>query len=126
MYFLFLESDPICTSALPLNGVVVEGQTYTISCRVKYGATKDRSMAPIMTWTGPSPFTTSDSKSLTEVISEVRFTIHRSMDTRSYQMHANFTEISSEQPPAATNAPEYDFFFRSTQLFVYCKCYISL
>jgi hypothetical protein len=72
-----------------------------------------------MTWTGPEPFLTATIPSEDDVFSAVTFTVDRSFDTRAYQCHTNFTVPSGVPGGVANNAPEYDHYYQSSQMFVY-------
>lgn len=112
-----LEADPNCTSLIPPDGVVMENQNYTISCEVNYGG--NIHMAPNMTWSGPEPFLARTIPSEDDVFSGVTFTVDRTFDTKAYQCHTNFSEPAGVPSGVASNAPEYDHWYQSGQMFVY-------
>jgi hypothetical protein len=112
-----LEADPNCTSLIPAGGVVLENQNYTLSCEVNWSGSI--SFAPSMTWTGPTPFITTTIPTAGNVWSGASFTIDRSFDTRAYVCQTNFSEPVGVPGGVASNAPEYEHFFQSIQMFVY-------
>jgi hypothetical protein len=109
-------ANPNCSTVVPENGIVIEGQNYTTECSIYFRG----GLSPFMFWTGPEPFQQaiitipSD-----QVYSGIIFTIDRGMDTRSYRCTTNFTEVANPVPGVASNAPDYTHVFQAGQLFVY-------
>jgi hypothetical protein len=112
---IVIRGEPNCTSIVPANGIVIEGQNYTMTCQIYYQG----NMSPRMTWEGPEPFITTTVTNPTDVFSGVLFTIDRSMDTRAYRQITNFTKPLSVPADVADNAPAYEYIYQSGQLFVY-------
>jgi hypothetical protein len=104
-----------CSSPLPPDGIVIEGQYYTIECTINYKG----GFAPTMTWDGPPPFQSTSSDSGSTVWSGMQFTVDRTMDTRAFTLTTNFTDLGALPQDTATNIPTYSTLWRSNQLFVY-------
>jgi len=112
---IVIAAHPNCSTAVPENGIVIEGQNYTTSCSIYYRG----GLAPTMFWTGPDPFIQTSIPTPTEVFSGVLFTVDRGMDTRAFRCNTNFTEVLNNPPEVAGNAPEYEHIYQAGQLFVY-------
>lgn len=112
-----LAANPNCSSLIPDNGVVMEGQNYTVSCQIYYGG--NQYLAPSMTWTGPEPFLTITIPAEDNVYSGITFTVDRVFDTLAYACLTNFTKPTGVPGGVADNAPEYEHVYQTEQLFVY-------
>jgi len=110
-----LEAITNCSSPLPSDGIVIEGQYYSIECTINYKG----NIAPRMTWTGPPPFESTSSNNGQTVWSGMHFTVDRSMDTRSYSLLTDFADLGATPDDVASNAPAWSNLWRSNQLFVY-------
>lgn len=112
---MVIEAHPNCSTVVPDNGVVIEGQNYTSACSIYYRG----GIPPKMLWTGPDPFLQTSVPTPTQVFSGIAFTVDRGMDTRAYRCNTNFTENLNAPPGVAGNAPSYEHIYQAGQLFVY-------
>jgi hypothetical protein len=110
-----LQSNPNCSTVLPSDGIVLEGQNYTSTCQLYYRG----GMSPKMHWTGPEPFNVAEIITPSEVFSGIIFTIDRAMDARAHQVLTNFTVPVAVPPGLAGNAPDYEHRHFYQQMFVY-------
>jgi len=110
-----IAAAPNCSTVVPDNGVVIEGQNYTTTCSIYYRG----GLPPRMFWTGPDPFLQTSVTTPDEIFSGVAFTVDRGMDTRAYRCNTNFTEVLNAPPEIANNAPTYEHIYQAGQLFVY-------
>jgi len=110
-----IAAAPNCSTVVPDNGIVIEGQNYTTACSIYYRG----GMSPKMVWTGPDPFLQTSVTTPEEVFSGVAFTVDRGMDTRAFRCNTNFTGIENSPPEVASNAPDYEHIYQAGQLFVY-------
>lgn len=110
-----IAASPNCSTVVPDNGVVIEGQNYTTSCSIYYRG----GIAPKMVWSGPDPFLQTSITTPVEIFSGIAFTVDRGMDTRAYRCVTNFTEVLNNPPEVASNAPTYQHIYQAGQLFVY-------
>jgi hypothetical protein len=104
-----------CTTYVPDDGYVLEGQEYTNQCIVTFQG----GYAPTLTWYGPDVSRQVTVVTTTQVFSGVAFAVDRSMTTRSYLMITNFTEMVGGIDGVANNAPDLEWIFAFNQLFVY-------
>jgi hypothetical protein len=109
-----LESDPVCEDFVPPEGIVIEQNLYNIECEMRFAG----NIKPIMTWSGPSPFTSNSSNPDTSVWSDVRFTALRTMEGGRYTCRTNFTQIQNAPPGYASNAPDYEKIYEGAELYV--------
>jgi hypothetical protein len=107
--------EPNCTTQVPDNGAVIEGQNYTTQCQIYYRG----NLAPTMTWTGPEPFYSAIITNDDDVYAGILFTVNRDMDTRAYRCTTNFTRPVGVPGGVADNAPAYEHIHQAGQLFVY-------
>ena len=98
---------------MPENGIVRETQNFTNECVINYRG----GIAPTTEWIGPEPFQRLTTVNPTTVFSAVAFMVRRDMDTRSFQLHINFTELEGAPDGTATNAPVYNRIDAFGQLF---------
>jgi hypothetical protein len=112
---IVLQSNPNCTTVLPSDGVVLEGQNYTSSCQMYYRG----GLTPKMTWSGPEPFAVGEISTPVEIFSGILWTVDRAMDARGHQMFTNFTVPVALPPGLAGNAPDYEHLTVFQQMFVY-------
>jgi hypothetical protein len=112
-----LEAEPNCTQSYPEDGFTIEGQYHTAECTVYYRASEG--IAPLMTWTGPEPFTSGSVTTNTSVWSGMQFYVERSMNARNWMSKTNFTTAGFSAPDTAGNAPSYQFISPTNQVFVY-------
>jgi len=116
MELIVIESNPICNTTAPPDNQVLEGQTYTIECRVNYVGAH----SPRMTWTGPPPFAVADPPpNPTTVWSGIQYVVDRSMDLRSFECLTNITDVPVQPDGVAGNTPNWLYLHRAPQLFVY-------
>jgi hypothetical protein len=112
-----IDGPPVCTSALPVNGIVLEGIHYTIECTLNFKAKEG--IHPLMTWTGPGNFNQLYSKFNGSVLSGVGFNISKNMDFKYFSMLINFTQEGFGGPPGyATNIPTFTYTWDSQILYV--------
>jgi hypothetical protein len=114
---VMLLAPPNCTTSLPPDGVVLEGEYHTAECIMYFKSSLG--VEPLMTWTGPEPFSTGYTLSNTSVWSGVSFTVQRNMDAKMYTCKTNFTQKGFIAPDSADNIPTYTSQFRTQQIFVH-------
>jgi hypothetical protein len=107
--------DPECETNVDGNGIVMEFQSYTASCRIFFGG----NYAPSMTWTGPPPYQAITIPSPGDVFSGVYFTVDRGHDTGTFRLQTNFTAPTAVPPGVADNAPDYEHYYSAPTLYVY-------
>jgi len=110
-------SSPNCSTTLPGDGIVLEGQYHTSECIVYFKGTPG--IVPQMTWTGPTPFQNAYTTTNVSLWSGISFTVTRNMDAKSYTCKTNFTETGFGGPDSATNVPSYTYSYRTQQIFVH-------
>lgn len=116
MQLIVIESEPVCNTTAPPNNNVLEGQTYTIECRINYWGLHP----PKMHWTGPPPFqVATPPPNPTTVASGVQYTVDRSMDLRAFECMTNITEVPPQADGVADNTPTFNHLFRAPQIFVF-------
>lgn len=108
-------ANPNCSTIVPENGIVLEGQNYTEACQIYYSG----NLAPTMHWEGPEPFLKTLITNEDDVYSAILFTVDRGMDTLAYRCLTNFTQMQGAPGGVADNAPTYEHIFQFQQLFVY-------
>jgi hypothetical protein len=115
---VMIDGEPICTTNIPesgfYTGYVREDQYYTVDCLVNYRG----NVAPIMTWTGPENYTVGSSVTNNSSWSGISIDMKRSMEAQHFQVVANFTEESFNQPGYASNAPKWNFAYSTPDLYV--------
>jgi hypothetical protein len=116
-----LDGPPTCTTNIPANSIVIEGQYYTIECTVYYRG----NAAPIMTWEGPEEWrgtwgqvTTTTNAS---VFSGVNMNMTRFFDAQNFSVLVNFTDRGFLGPNAASNIPLWNYSYSVTNLKVFCE-----
>jgi hypothetical protein len=115
MELIVIESNPVCNTTAPSNNQVLEGQIYTIECRVNYNGMHP----PQMTWTGPPPFDVAyPPPNPTTVWSGIQYTVDRSMDLRSFECLTNITTVPQTPDGVASNTPTWSYLHRAPQMFV--------
>jgi len=116
MELIVLETNPVCNSTAPPDNQVLEGQMYTIECRVNYQGQHP----PKMTWTGPPPFdVATPPPTPTTVWSGIQYVVDRSMDLRSYECNTSITDVPNQPEGVAGNTPTWSYLHRGPQIFVY-------
>jgi len=113
---IVLESTPVCNTTAPPNNQVIEGQVYTIECRVNFNGVH----APQMSWTGPPPFDVAyPPPNPTTVWSGIQYIVNRTMDLRSFECLTNITNVPPTPDGVADNTPTWSYLHRAPQMFVY-------
>jgi hypothetical protein len=114
---VIIDANPNCTTQIPTDGFVIEGQYYTNECQVRFKASPG--IAPIMTWTGPDPFNSGSRTTNDTVASAMEFTVERSMDAQNYRCKTNFTTAGFIAPDSAANAPTWSHQYNGNQMFAH-------
>ena len=116
------ETPTYCTSTVADDSVLVEGETFTMTCAVNY--TGDSGWAPKITWTDPEGF-------IYDVIDEtsgkaVKVSVERvaesTMDGYVYNATTHFGRYNGTLPPgSATNVPSYNHTHTYQPITVHCE-----
>jgi hypothetical protein len=110
-----LASAPNCSTTLPDDGGILEGQIFTTECSCQYKG----NLVPQMTWTGPPPFVETGSSGPTSVFSLITFQVTRAMSVQFHTCVTNFTDLGPLPPGTADNIPTYSYRYQAQQMFVY-------
>lgn len=116
---VIIEALPNCTSTIPSDGYVIEGQYYSAECTVRFRASANSGIAPLLSWTGPSPYNSAYTAGNVSAWGGVGFTVSRTMDGQNFQCKHNFTTTGFVAPDSAGNAPTWTYTFPFNQMFVY-------
>jgi hypothetical protein len=115
---VMIERAPNCTTTIPPNGIVIEGDYHTAECYM--GFSSSPGIQPLMSWTGSGEFQSAISRTNTSMWSGISFTIDRAIDTKTFTCKTNFTEQGFVFPSdSATNIPTYNYQYRTPQAFVH-------
>jgi hypothetical protein len=109
-----LETDPVCIDFTSITGNVVEGWSYSSECLTTFKG----NIAPVMTFTGPLPFSINASTTDTTVWSWIRFTAASHMEGQAYECNTKFEELTDVEDTQASNAPDYTHHHPGTPLSV--------
>src|SRR6218665_429626 len=120
LFILFAENTPNCTTTLPDDGIVIEGQYYTAECSLSYNG----DIVPIQTWSGPDKFNVGSSQVPNSIWSGVSWIANRTMDTRNFECLHNFTNnFLPATDEDSDYVPDWSYLYKTNQMFVYCKCH---
>jgi hypothetical protein len=110
-----IAGPPTCSNTMHPNGVVIEGQQYSIECRTTYQGT----YTPTNTWSGPEPFEVHQAHpNPTTVLSGISYGVHRGMTNRYYQCLTNFTNLGVLPDYTASNVPTWEHTYRTPRVLV--------
>jgi hypothetical protein len=112
-----IEALPNCTRSYPADGFTIEGQYHTAECIIGYRASAG--IAPLMTWSGPTPFEQGTLTTNTTVWAGISFYVDRNMAAQNWICKTNFTTSGFSAPDSATNAPTWQHLDPTNQIFVY-------
>jgi len=116
MELIVVDQSPICDTTAPPGNQVLEGQTYTIECRLFYSGL----YPPLMTWSGPPPFEVANPPPTPGMIwSGVQYTVNRTMDLRAFECLTNISHVPQQPDGTADNTPTWSHLYRAQQMFVY-------
>ena len=121
-FFLYLASDPVCSSNISSN-VVVEGDVIALRCEVTYSG----KWAPQMTWTDRSGavIASSDSGTPDSVVRhEISVTVVETDEPIAFSCLTDFSDVLNPAPgdDEASNIVDYEYIYSSGEIVVHCKC----
>jgi hypothetical protein len=112
---IVISSKPNCTTTVPTNGQVIEGDYHTIECIVYYKG----NINPVMTISGPNPFRTQSINTTTSVWAGADWYVNRSMETSAFTAKTNFTNNFFPVPvDSSTEIPDWEYTYQGNQMFV--------
>lgn len=113
-----IDRTPNCTTTLPSDGVVVEGEYYTIECQT-YFWTTNPDIAPRLTWTGPGTYTQAYVRANGSAWAGASFHVNKTMDGGKFVCLINFKEEDfAGDEDTATNAPTWTYTYNGVVMFV--------
>jgi len=93
----------VCSTPVPVNGIVIDQQEYTSQCALDYRGKWN----PHMVWSGHPGLASAISISDTTVTSGILFTVQRDMDSLSFRCDVFFQTVPPQLPDVADNTPTY-------------------
>jgi hypothetical protein len=110
-----LGSHPQCRTTISPDGSLIELNFYAAECMLEYSG----GMAPLMSWTGPEPFSHDYVVGETTVSASMTFYATRGHESAPFSCRTNFTEKLDQPPEHASNAPSYENTYSTAPITVF-------
>jgi len=108
-----LASPPVCQDFVTVTGVVIEDQSYSSECELKYKG----HLIPRMAWTGPGNYVTNGSTTADSVWAWKRFTAHRDIEGEQFNCFTDFGAVNAGAD-YASNIPTYTHLYEGPIILV--------